>query len=371
MDASFIDDYLSRLPRLAASKPPQVNPDISNVCDKPHQDVFETIPCEVMALIVDYVPTEDIKALTDASSAVIRALFPVFWKRRLIEDLPWMWDFLTEDHGQQVDWKQVYEDLQASCLHMSRSAVKNLVNRRRIWKVSCQLAILYNSKSSTVRPQENGTSTQISTKTVCPFPTSPHPNQWSAPYREKAIAISLPEANDFENRHSILRTYWNIDFNLTGLSVEIQGCAERLFGLRSTDSNIKTVVFEEGDWLKKLVLRISNGIKSINITTQRQRHIELAPGWQSDDERPDVDDHCPRPLPQLQARGEMIIVGFHGAISGEIISRIGVIESIRDLEGMDHAMELLLHETYALTGRQHELQGALENSARHSIPFER
>ena len=78
--------------------------------------------------------------------------------------------------------------------------------------------------------------------------------------------------------------------------MEIQECAERLFGLRSTDSDTKTVVMKKDDWLKRLVLRVSSDIKLINITTQRQRHIELAPRWESDDEMPDVDDDCPRSL---------------------------------------------------------------------------
>ena len=109
-------------------------------------DVFETLPLETMIDILNNWSSVSLKEFHAATPAAVRALAcECSWKRRIKADMPWMWD-LPLDQAlpcTETDWQQVYSDLDRRNTYRASDAVLGLVNRRRIWKVCPQLAVMY------------------------------------------------------------------------------------------------------------------------------------------------------------------------------------------------------------------------------------
>ncbi|VUC20918.1 unnamed protein product, partial [Clonostachys rosea] len=64
-----------------------------------------------------------------------------FWKKRVQDDMPWLWDMptFTDSEIATIDWKQTYHKLDLASLPSSGPKVQihGLSNRRRIWEQIC------------------------------------------------------------------------------------------------------------------------------------------------------------------------------------------------------------------------------------------
>ena len=105
----------------------------------------------------------------------------------------------------------------------------------------------------------------FSRKTICSLvariPRFREPNE--RPF----TSFMLLGLGDLYHSATVLRTYWNDDERLTGISMTMKGRSPRLFGYEtSIESSINSIVIEQGDWLDKLILSLDNcGIKALTV----------------------------------------------------------------------------------------------------------
>ena len=107
----------------------------------PRADNLTQVPTEIMLDIIDLLVPRDILHLSFAAPVVSWQLEASnFWRRRIIADMPWMWDLRFADATSKSNWPRLYFDLQAMCNHESKKRVLGLVNRSRIWRMCLPLA---------------------------------------------------------------------------------------------------------------------------------------------------------------------------------------------------------------------------------------
>jgi hypothetical protein len=76
------------------------------------RDPFTSLPAELVYEILDKLPDTDLLSLLMSSRKINNmSQDPFFWKRRIMVDMPWMWEFrekcLSEESG-TVDWHAMY-----------------------------------------------------------------------------------------------------------------------------------------------------------------------------------------------------------------------------------------------------------------------
>ena len=113
-------------------------------------DPFSKLAPELLLLLIMRLPMDSLNCLRAASPAVSRMqLDNVFWKQRLRQDMPWLYDLpehTTDFPDDEVDWARVYRDLLHKSIHKDKLQIHGLVNRRRIFDISKQIALPYARK---------------------------------------------------------------------------------------------------------------------------------------------------------------------------------------------------------------------------------
>ena len=112
----------------------------SNLASNP----FELLPLDVVLGISDLLSIREILFLSLASPATFHKLnHSEFWKRRILKDMPWLWDCHLIKVPDQGTWRSVYFDLWNKCIYESQSRILGLVNRKRIWNLCLPIAEAY------------------------------------------------------------------------------------------------------------------------------------------------------------------------------------------------------------------------------------
>lgn len=283
IDIPQLHEYYGQLPRHARS-------DISDrsiiQSSKGHMfDVFKTLPLETMTGIVENLPGTSLEALQAATPAASRALASeLFWKRRIKSDMPWLWDFPLDQAlpCTETDWQQIYWDMDRRSTFQSSDAILGLVNRRRIWKVCHQLAVMYTVQLHPVSANSGGVLGGIERHSASHY--SPLVADVAIDTKPQRLRTSfLSDWLDLETKYAYLQSYWNADGRLTGLSFTVQGRPRRTFGLPSKSDVIKSLVLDPGDWIEGLTLAVRTGIEGLRVSAesdfQFQRFILAGRQW--------------------------------------------------------------------------------------------
>ncbi|KAI1847957.1 hypothetical protein JX266_006070 [Neoarthrinium moseri] len=124
---------------------------------------LERMPTELMLIIMSHLDIYSFNHLREASrqAAQIR-LDNAFWKHRLFQDMPWLFDFPVDSQDgsslDTVNWFRVYSDLYQASDSSSSRKIHALANRRRIWGLCEHIAMVYRARKSNI---ENGRRPEI------------------------------------------------------------------------------------------------------------------------------------------------------------------------------------------------------------------
>ncbi|VUC28186.1 unnamed protein product [Clonostachys rosea] len=101
-------------------------------------DPFSKLPSDILSLLALSIPTmEGVFEARVASPALANVpLSQSFWRARILQDMPWLWDLpiSTDEQRLLVDWSRVYREL---FWGSQRNRTLGLCNRRRIWTQTC------------------------------------------------------------------------------------------------------------------------------------------------------------------------------------------------------------------------------------------
>ncbi|KAL9000557.1 MAG: hypothetical protein Q9169_000850 [Polycauliona sp. 2 TL-2023] len=253
--------------------------------------------------------SEDIKMLASEYS----------WKLRVQADMPWLWDMPLDQLNTNlgIDWHQVYLDLDRRSTFGAPDAILGLVNRRRIWKVCRQLAVKYAADVLPATSHHLDTDQDIEKNCASAYtPLLVHVPDQTQPQRMKVCFLST--ISDMNTNYSLLKSYWNPNGHLTGISLEMQGCPKRLFGLEaSAGGTAKSITIDQGDWVQGIRVFVSRAIEGLQVITSRQ-------GLRTVKES-EFSAHI-----DLTARPDTTFVGLEGEIADGIVTRLGLLEYSKD-----------------------------------------
>lgn len=261
-----LHDYYDQLPHYARPSIPEQS--IKQPSKGEIFDIFETLPLETMTAIVENVPGTSLKELQAVAPAAARVLASeIFWKRRIKSDMPWLWDLPLDQalSCTEINWQQVYWDMDRRSTFQSSDAILGLVNRRRIWKVCHQLAVMYGVHIHPVATHSEGIIEEIQTNSVSPY-TSLVTDVATNTKSHQLRTIFLSDWLDLDTKHTYLQSHWNDDGLLTGLSVTMQGRPRRTFGSPSKKDVIKSLVLDPGDWIIGFTVAIDKGIGGLGVS---------------------------------------------------------------------------------------------------------
>jgi len=268
IDIPQLREYYGQLPRHA--RPDVSDRSITQSSKGWMFDVFKTLPLETMTNIVENLPGTSLKELQAITPAAVKAMASEYsWKRRIKSDMPWLWDFPLEQAlpCTETDWQKVYWDMDRRSTFQSSDAIPGLVNRRRIWKVCHQLAVMYAVQLHPVPTHSGGILEGLQRHSVSPYTRSiadVATNAKSHRIRE----FFLSDWSDLDTKSTYLQSYWNAEFGglLTGLSVTMQGRPRRTFGVPSKTDFIKSLVLDPGNWIAGFNVAIDRGIQDLRVS---------------------------------------------------------------------------------------------------------
>ncbi|KAL3459981.1 hypothetical protein BJX64DRAFT_263745 [Aspergillus heterothallicus] len=137
------------------------------------RDPFANLPYDVTYYILQYLPSESVLALNRASWTIFaRTRNNSFWKRRLAQDMPWVWEirpFLdAQEEGnertqEKIDSKLMYIRLekQTRPVYGMSGPYMGLANRRRIWGPCSELAERYHARLRKLKEGGEGAGPEV------------------------------------------------------------------------------------------------------------------------------------------------------------------------------------------------------------------
>lgn len=240
---------------------------------------FTRIADELASEILLSLPYEDIKHF--ALSGLTGLALPrtqAFWKRKILIDMPWLWD-LPEFEGRQ-DFFNLYQDLRRQCFATNPSTVEDeeeggrrvinprdtslvlgLANRRRVWNTCTQLAKLYVKEIKENDPQskldKSGTAQHIvenSFSSQMPLVAAPLSKD-----SRSLCTYFVSSWDDIERKNSFV-FHFQGDGRLCGIEISHFGDEDsQLFGERATGSARNfTAVIPLQYWITGLEFNICN-----------------------------------------------------------------------------------------------------------------
>jgi hypothetical protein len=118
------------------------------------KEPLNNLPVEMVHLILDYLPGESIFTLNKASWTIhTRTWNNHFWKRRLVQDMPWFWEVQAyiagvHDGKQACDYRALFMwlDQETKPMYAISGPFMGVANRRRIWGPCSELAERYHGR---------------------------------------------------------------------------------------------------------------------------------------------------------------------------------------------------------------------------------
>ncbi|PGH27250.1 hypothetical protein AJ80_00960 [Polytolypa hystricis UAMH7299] len=309
--------------------------------EKVVKDPFRGLPFDILHNILIYLPGHSIRAFRKASWFVHDSTrFNSFWKRLIMKEMSWFWELhelINEPWASELDLKKlfIWIDKKTTLDYGMEGLFMGVVNRRRIWGVCEQLALLYSSwlhGKEASEASEHATSILKYSNTL-QMPLVSHPLPADPPWSvSKQWIYSWEETDNFLG---VFNTFWNEKGILVGLGVAF-GSSQRNFGRDDTDRAERQIIHKHtarifpSDWIQGLLLNISDCrnqtdedgafVGSVAITGLT---ILFRSGKQTMIRHRDGNT---RPL--IASHGSYL-TGVTGQISGDSILRLGILECVR------------------------------------------
>lgn len=274
VDISELNQFCKNLPRLLDCTIQGNEKTRKNNFSGSSSDPFGRLAYEILIEVFVFLPVESIFAFQIASRAADIPLSNQFWRRRIQNDMPWLWELfgsvaMTKASRHLIDWRKVYMCLDTCSRDSFHARISGLVNRRRIWNLCSQLAELYVSKINPQKPTKSGLENvgeEVHRRTIRSTARLDPKTVEAEPFY--SYTFMLLHISDLQRSLKILTTHWN-PLRLIGISMTIPGRSRRLFAREALDGTQmveKSVILEEGDWIDQLVLGLDNvGICSIKV----------------------------------------------------------------------------------------------------------
>jgi hypothetical protein len=232
-----------------------------------HGSPFNGLTAEILHEILLYLPYTDLRnfALSGISNNPLQR-YQSFWKRKLLIDMPWLWDLPTP--AKEMNWCSGYHEFRRLCfattryensrhpsdntlvVHRDHSLVLGLANRRRIWQTCEQLAQVYLEEVKKRHTGDEGEIERVSISSVTTIVA--HPTQKGAAGLRTCFLKSWEELNV----QKTLKFYFQEDGRLVGISMNVDGNAENeVFGSKSDIQD--SVVISRDTWVSQFELVLS------------------------------------------------------------------------------------------------------------------
>jgi hypothetical protein len=189
-----------------------------------------------------------------------------FWKRKLLIDMPWLWDLPPP--GRERNWFMIYQELRRQCFattatkelehktnasnvqgRRDTSLILGLANRRRIWKTCELLAVLYLQEIERTSSEMG----EIEEESVAaPMTLIGHP------VGKAALSLKTCFLESWKDLHPTkeMRFYFGEDGRLVGIKMLVQRIDNgTTFG--SISDRMESVDIEQGIWISKFEFVLS------------------------------------------------------------------------------------------------------------------
>lgn len=252
-----------------------------NLEHKVQKDPLRALPYDILYIILEELPLEDIRSLMQSSWYVFSSTRNnAFWKQKLASlILPWFWEasFLLDDESftNSLNWKDVFlwlEKVTRPQFGIS-GPFMGIANRRRIWEACQPLIGQYAEK---VHPEERPEPEESEANAILDSAKSLHTAIVTYPVPETLHPVSsqfIRSWSEIKHRSSVLDTYWNSKNALIGVSITFSGTDERVFG--STEGRRGDQLYiPEGEWIREITIH-TRDIDMFN-RGQDRSHIQNA-----------------------------------------------------------------------------------------------
>ncbi len=228
-------------------------------------DPMARLPPELLFEILITLPMASVNCLRAASPAVARLeLNNGFWKQKLRQDMPWLFDF-PDNEDEELDWAKCYADLRVRSKNGNPAQIRALVNRRRIWGVWEQLAPSYTRRKSVKdeeRRRSQGSLVTQATSTPIRRLTSPQAKTDSL-----ALAL-LRSLSDLDGDLPTLSVFWTSKGALSGFGVHRENMDT--IGSPEKFATRDEVKIGKKDWIRGFILTSRSPTKTGNDGARRK-----------------------------------------------------------------------------------------------------
>ncbi|KAH6876565.1 hypothetical protein B0T10DRAFT_585247 [Thelonectria olida] len=243
-------------------------------------DPFDKLPLDILRCIAKLLPAAELVQLYDVSQAVHQATHDnQFWKQRLLEDMPWLWDMgdiFSEHMLEGADYKSLYSwlDTVTDPVYGVKAPFLSIANRRRIWNVSLQIEAEYSKK------QQKQTSTQpiefIVDGSHCPYSVKvANTNLFKEEKMESCLwAYSREEMNE----PYILELVWDHQGALAGLGI-VAGTSRRMLGSGRAEPGHTRSAMRLKEWIHTILLHIGPTADAPDVATMAILGVSVCSKW--------------------------------------------------------------------------------------------
>ncbi|VUC23465.1 unnamed protein product [Clonostachys rosea] len=220
-------------------------------------DTFARFPPDILLLIASHLKeVTALYTLRQASPAFANLeLSNGFWRKRLKDDMPWLWDLPTPTFSQlhDVDWKKVYHRLDWGSRPYARkqNRIPGLCNRRRIWTQLCPVfAEEYTQFAANVKAW--GSTKPLALKDA--FESTPRQLGCPEVGGTRAITENMIDFfGDLPSADISLVVDWAASQHLIDIHLLKDGHHNPTKGQRLTPDHTETVHIPDDDWLTGLI----------------------------------------------------------------------------------------------------------------------
>ncbi|GAB1741833.1 hypothetical protein NU219Hw_g7239t1 [Hortaea werneckii] len=224
------------------------------------RDEFENLPEELMLMIINFLPGQDLVSLMLASRTAYGATrSQSFWERRLRLDAPWYWEaFSTSSPSAFTSYEQEYQKVMMQACRPVELAkrsqhVSGLANRRRVWEVSQQVLKVY-AELSPLNPN-------ITAESISEFHEDASSHYFARVADQKASGHGASVQFFFQiaaemHMEKSLRFFWT-NKALGGISVRVDERVLNFGNCSTVEGAFSLLELSADDWLEKMILNIS------------------------------------------------------------------------------------------------------------------
>ena len=215
-------------------------------------DPFTRLAAETVLQIASNLDISSFKHLRASSPAVANVILTSsWWRLRLENDMPWLFDLPTMHLQGEIDWARVYDDLWACSSSNASSDIKihGLVNRKRIWQICETILSTYEDcKTRRERRALDDIPEILLDSVVSSTPLLSSQECSTLSQGQVSLVkrfVKVPFCNP------VISVYWGATGNLVGLSIHDDTSEavmhHQILGLNSQSSRHDEIPIPQGD----------------------------------------------------------------------------------------------------------------------------